>query len=376
MAISRDTILSERLRRQGLLEPVKTYEEYLALFALIGPVSPPYFAYPGSPPNITHRADFDDMELAGRFRERRELVKGRFLNKTLGYVLEGDLELYANAFRRPLEKQTWTQRQVFRALETAGPLTPRQLSEEIDLMNKEVMPALHRLQEAFLVYEDQLTTDWERGWYVFTAEWPEITIAEDRWEAAASEVLLRFLESHFFATAGQMKDWSGWANKDVKRLLDALAARGAILPVIVAGLGDGWMRAEDADLQADPARPTVFMLHKGDPLARSHASELKARYHGIEVLQYLLIDGAFQGAALGHWRIGPHDVDDIVVEYCLPRNAPPAGKKSFVPWRGGIIRRIVISGDMQARMRVGVKVRFERSRYLRKLFYDDFPLFG
>ncbi len=24
--------------------------------------------------------------------------------------------------------------------------------------------------------------------------------------------------------------------------------------------------------------------------------------------------GEFKGAVLGHWRIGPHDVDDIVVE--------------------------------------------------------------
>jgi len=328
MDITRDSILAERLRRQGLLQPVTTYEEYTALFALIGPVSPVYFSCPGSPPSITHRAAFDDMELAGRFRERRELVKGRFLNKTLGYVLEGDLELYANAFRRPLEGMTWTQREVFHALETAGPLTPRQLSEETGLMNKEVMPALHRLQEAFLVYEDQPTTDWERGWYVFESEWPEITIAEERREEAASAVLLRFLQSHVFATAGQMKDWSGWAGRDVKRLLDCLAAHGAILPVNVAGLGDGWMRAEDVDLQATAAPPTVFMLHKSDPLVRSHASELKERYHGLEVLQYLLIDGAFRGAALGHWRIGPHDVDDIVVE--LPATEQDARREEII----------------------------------------------
>ncbi|MHB0935361.1 MAG: DNA glycosylase AlkZ-like family protein [Armatimonadota bacterium] len=328
MAITRETILAERLRRQRLLQPVKTYEEYLALFALIGPVSPTFFSCPGNPPSITHRADFDDMELAGRFRERRELVKGRFLNKTIGYVLEGDLALYANAFRRPLEKMTWLQRLVFHALETAGPLTPRQLSEETELMNKEVMPALHRLQEAFLVYEDQLTCDNERGWYVFESEWPEITIADDRWESSASEVLLRFLQGHVFTTAGQVKDWSCWVGKDVKRLLDGLSARGAILPVAVAGLGDGWMRAEDADLPATSAPPAVFMLHKADPLVRSHASELKARYHGLEVLQYLLIDGAFGGAALGHWRIGPHDVDDIVVE--LPADEREARREEII----------------------------------------------
>ncbi|MHB9108689.1 MAG: DNA glycosylase AlkZ-like family protein [Armatimonadota bacterium] len=328
MAISKETIQDERLRRQGLLQPVRTHEAYTSLFALIGPVSPTFFSCPGSPPSITHRADFDDMELAGRFRERRELVKGRFLNKTIGYVLEADLALYANAFRRPLAKMTWTQREVFHALETAGPLTPRQFSEETGLMNKEVMPALHRLQEAFLVYEDQLTTDPERGWYVFASEWPEITVADDRWEPSASDVLLRFLQSHVFATAGQVKDWSGWAGKDVKRLLDVLAARNAIFPTTVDGLGNGWLRAEDAELPETVAPPTVFMLHKADPLVRSHASELKARYHGREVLQYLLIDGAFQGAALGHWRIGPHDVDDIVVE--LPADERAARREEII----------------------------------------------
>ena len=56
------------------------------------------------------------------------------------------------------------------------------------------------------------------------------------------------------------------------------------------------------------------MLHKSDPLVRSHGSELKRRFGSTEVLQYLLIDGVFQGAVLGHWRIGPHDVEDVVVE--------------------------------------------------------------
>jgi hypothetical protein len=54
-------------------------------------------------------------------------------------------------------------------------------------------------------------------------------------------------------------------------------------------------------------------------------SELKRRFAGLEVLQYLLIDGDLRGAVCGHWRIGPHDVDDIVVdlspEECVARKA-------------------------------------------------------
>lgn len=328
MTITRNTILAERLRRQGLAQPASTYEEYHALFARLQPVSPPFFSYPGSPPSLTHRTTFDDMELAGRWRARRELVKGRFLNKTIGYVLEGDLGLYANAFRRPLASMTWLQRRVYDALATAGPLTPRQISEETDLMNKEVMPALHRLQEAFLVYEDQLTTDWERGWYIFASEWPDLVISDDRREAAMAQVLLRFLEGMVFATAQHIKDWSGWSGKDVKQTLAALEARGAIVPIAFDDLGQGWLRTEDADLQVAPVPPSVFMLHKADPLARTHASELKARYKGHEVLQYLLIDGALQGAALGHWRIGPHDVDDILID--LPPAEHAARREAII----------------------------------------------
>ncbi|HUT75519.1 MAG TPA: crosslink repair DNA glycosylase YcaQ family protein [Armatimonadota bacterium] len=313
MSLSKEVIFAERLRRQRLLKPVKTRADYLALFSLLQPVSPPYFSYPGSPPSMTHRA-VSDMELAERFRERRGLVKGRFLNKTIGYVLADDLELYANAFCRPLGKMTTMQRRVYDALATAGPLTPRQISEETDLLNKEVMPGLHRLQEAFLVYEDQLTTDWERGWYLFGSEWPEITIEKERWEPAGSEVLLRFLTGHVFATTRQIKDWSGWAVKDLNRLLAGLEARDAVVPITIRALGEGWLRPEDANLPADPVPPTVFMLHRADPLVRSHVTELRERYRGIEVLQYLLIDGAFQGAVSGHWRIGPHDVEDIIVD--------------------------------------------------------------
>lgn len=62
--------------------------------------------------------------------------------------------------------------------------------------------------------------------------------------------------------------------------------------------------------------PLAIRVHaaQGDCLVRSHAGELKRRFGDEEVLQYLLIDGRFQGAVLGHWRIGPYDVSDIKVE--------------------------------------------------------------
>lgn len=322
MPLCKSAILAERLRRQGLLTPAATDDDYRALFARLQPVSPVYFTCPGSPPSLTHRAAVNDHVLTSRWRERRELVKGRFLNGTIGYIFDGDFALYANAFRKPLERLKWVQQRVFDALETAGPLTPRQLGEETGLLNKEIMPALHRLQEAFLVYEDQLTDDNERGWYVLASEWSEVEIDETQRDAARAEVVRRFLAGYVFATVAELKDWSGWPARDLQALLHDMESRGDVVHATVADLGDGWLRTEDGNLPAADVPPCVFMLHRADPLVRAQASALKARFPG-EVLQYLLIDGAFSGAVHGHWRIGPHDVDDIAVdlpaEECLRR---------------------------------------------------------
>ncbi|MCX6377124.1 MAG: hypothetical protein NTU88_14010, partial [Armatimonadetes bacterium] len=58
------------------------------------------------------------------------------------------------------------------------------------------------------------------------------------------------------------------------------------------------------------------------------------RFAGLEVLQYLLIDGDFLGAVCGHWRIGPHDVADIILE--LPAEERIARRDEIVEavaWR-------------------------------------------
>ena len=87
-----------------------------------------------------------------------------------------------------------------------------------------------------------------------------------------------------------------------------------IAPLQVKGMEEGWTCVEDSDLVPAPKPSGVFMLHLGDPLVLPHLPELKNRFEGLEVLAYLLVDGEFRGAVCGHWRIGPHDVEDIVVK--------------------------------------------------------------
>jgi DNA-binding MarR family transcriptional regulator len=300
----------------------------VALFRLLQPVSPVAYSRPGDPPRLMHRTSFDDGVDTQAMRARRVIVKGRFQGGSIGYVYAQDLEQYANAFARPLKTLTPVQRDIFDLLQREGPLSPRQIKEETKVLIKHIAPALERLQEAFLIYEDQVSDDWERSYYDFAGEWPAIQIAEERREEAAYAVLLRFLEGLVFATAEQFKDWSGFAPRLLERLLSLMEQRGESVPANLPGLGQGWLRAQDRTLQAANVPPGVFMLHKADWLVKSHASELKRRFGEHETLQYLLIDGQFAGAVLGHWRIGPHDVDDILVE--LPAEVRSARREAIL----------------------------------------------
>ena len=310
---SRASILAERMRRHHLCQPLTDPHDYVSLFHALQPVATMYYAVPGSAPRLVHRTTFDDAFIANRLRSRREIVKGRFMSGNIQYVLAADLELCANAFCKPLWEMNDIQSDVLEMVETLAPLTPRQLREESGYMNKEIMPALHRLQKAFLVYEDQVDGDWERGWYGFAAEWPDITVDHEQTPSAVRQVLTRFLEVQIFATYQEIRDWSGLPVRQIKAALSDLEARGTTLPVDAGELGEGWVLTDDdALIDAAPSR-SCLMLHKGDPLVRPQMSALKQRFAGLEVLQYLLIDGRFQGAVCGHWGISPYDVQDVTL---------------------------------------------------------------
>jgi hypothetical protein len=309
---ARSAVLGERLRRQRLLEPLPSRRGYEDLFRLLQPVSTYAAARPGDPPRLVCRTTFDDGAVADRLRARRKLVKGRFLGGTIGYLLARDLALYANAFRRPLPKPSPRQGVVLDAVRAAGPVTPRQLREETGLLNKEIMPALHRLQTAFLVYEDQPDREWDRGWYEFASEWSEVELSEERRGEAIAEVLRRFLRGHVFATFEQLRDWSRLSRSLVASAIGDLERGGAALASAVEGLGEGWLDPGRIDGAPDPE--SVFMLHRADPIVRPHASDLARRFGDLEVLQYLMVDGALAGAVTGHWRFAPYDIEDIVLE--------------------------------------------------------------
>ena len=311
--MDRQEVLAHRLERQGLGPLIGDEAGYQRLVWWLQPVAPVHFSRPGSPPRLVQRTPFDEGALADDWRLRRLLVKGRFWGGNIGYVLAEDLALYGAAFRRPLPRLSPAHEKILQTLKYEGPLSPRQLAAESGVRHKELMPALHRLQLAFAVYEDQEDDNWERPFALFGAEWPEVALEARSGEDAAAEVIRRLLHSQVFLTQAQVRDWSQWPARRVAQILAQLASAGEVLPCRIEGLGEGWIAAADQALEACRPAKGVFMLHKADPLVKSHQSQLKGQFPG-EVLQYLLIDGDFRGAVCGHWRIGPHDVDDIAVD--------------------------------------------------------------
>lgn len=328
----RDSVIAERLRRQELAEPLECEAGLVELFRKLQPVAPLAYSYPGTPPRLIHRTVFHDGEALDDLRGERAIVKGRFQKGRVSYVLAEDLQCYATAFRKPLADLNDTQQRVLDVVQEIGPANTDQIKEIVDqdggapLLKKQIMPALHRMQQAFIVFEDQTETNWDRGWCDFAAEWPDVDLDALSWEEAAEDVILRFFHAMVFATFDQVRDWSCWTVSKVKKLLAHLEAEGRIQPIEVKGLGEGWV-LEKPDYDPRVVSGTR-MIHRADFLAYTCVSELKARYRDLEVLQYLLIDGVFRGAVLGHWRIGPHDVDDVVVE--LPKKERAARREEIL----------------------------------------------
>lgn len=310
-------IIYERLKRQRLIEPVsdENEEEYISLFRLLQPVAPVHFSRPGDPPKLVHRVCFDDTKLSNELRERHRIVKGRFSGGRVGYVLQEDLKYYAIAFRKPLTKIKPIHQDIMNLIRASGGISKAQLKEELPYSNRQIMKALKDLHEAFWVYEEQIDTDWDTGWFDFSTEWFKIPTDEKSYYEAMSFILLNFLKAMVFASTQQIKDWTQLNVKTIREILRRLVNEEKIVYLDISGFGQGYMCTDDLTRFEDREKPrSVFMLDKSDFLVRSHMSELRKRYHGQKILQYLLIDGEFKGAVLGHWRIGPKDIEDILLD--------------------------------------------------------------
>ncbi len=319
-----------RLSRQRLTEPVADRDDFLALFRLMQPVKPIAFSCPGDPPSLFPRCALGDARFTQPLRAARTLIKGRFQGGLIGYILADELPLYAAVYRRPCDLTDPLLGRLYELIEREGPLTIGQIKETTGMLVKEITPALQKLQQAFLVYEDQTDCDWERGFYALAREFPQIETLPPKADAL-TVLLTRLFEAAVFCDPAGLQSATGLSKRELSAATGALEAAGLLLPCVFEGTA-GFVRREDAALLAalSDARPTpsVFVLHLSDFLVKCSAPSLKKRFPGANALQYLLIDGSFAGVVTGKWRQGPHEIWDILTT--LPAEEAEARREELL----------------------------------------------
>ena len=187
------------------------------------------------------------------------------------------------------------------------------MKEMTGLLVKEITPALHKLQAAFFIFEDQPDGEWDRGWMRFEEMFPDVDVERYSRQEALRIVLRRFAYRYVRFTAMEAKSFYGLPEKEIVQAAQALAQEG----VFIAD-GDGWLLASDfALLQRETFTPFfgVFTLHRNDFLVKCNEYWLKTQFcrPDADVLQYLLIDGRFQGAVMGRFRYGPYEIENIAL---------------------------------------------------------------
>ena len=316
-----------RMERQHLTRKADE-TEYIALYRDLQPGQNVYWNGFGDPPSLTHRAAFDDVAFNRARQESHALIKGRFAGGNLGWIVPEDLELYAAAFAKPIDKFAPRQLALLELIEREGPLNIQLMKEMTGMLVKEITPALHRLQEAFLICEDQPDGEWDRGWYTFIEMFPDADLMKYTRHDALKLLLRRFSYRHVRFDVKMAKSFYMLPERDIKAAVTSLVDGNALVEV-----DGGYLLREDYDLlQTYTATPpsAVYAMHRNDFLVKSNAHWLKARFtHAYpETLYYLLIDGEFRGAAVGHFRNGPNDMEDIMLD--LPRGEAAARKDEML----------------------------------------------
>lgn len=357
--MDKNKIISLRMERQYLSRKAGE-TEYLKLYRDTQPGQNVYWHGFGQPPTLSFRADFDDLAYNGERQYHRQLIKGRFSGGNLGWIIPEDLELFASLYKKPLTEMSAIQRRVLETIEQLGPITIQQIKEETGLLVKEITPALHRLQEAFLVYEDQYDGEWDRGWYRFQEMFPDCNTEKYSCHEALKIVLKRFAFRHVVFDTAMAKSFYRLPEKKIRAAAEELTAEGCFVKVrrempawhiqeacakeskeASAGhtqeacakgskraspeKAEAYMLREDEELlrKYQPSEMHfIYALHRNDFLVKSNEPVLREKFRPLfenleydhELLHFLLIDGEFHGACVGHFRNGPYDLNDVICD--------------------------------------------------------------
>lgn len=288
-----NAMIALRMRRQCLTAHADQ-KEYRKLYRELSPGLNVHWHGFGQPPCLVYRTDFDDEAYNAKRQLEREIVKGRFQNGNIGFIEAEQMELFACAYQKPYRPGEYSDF-ILHLIEREGPMNIEVIREMTGLLVKQITPALHRLQESFLLFEDQNDGEWDRGWYLF----PEVDIKRYTRVEALEILIPRLLYRFVWLTAENVRHFYGLPKKDIMAAIKSLEEKKKLI-----SWQHGWILPEDRPfLERETAEPVrgIYALHRNDPLVRIEEWRLKELYQGrekgSEVMQYLLIDGQIRGAA-------------------------------------------------------------------------------
>lgn len=330
--MDKSSVTNLRMNRQGFLNPMKS-SDYDRVFKLLSPVQTVYWCAPGDPPRLWHRADFDDFHYNNQRRAQREIIKGRFQGGGIAYICPKDLELYAGAYKRTIDKLSFEEEKLLEFLQCEGPINIQLIKKMTGMLVKEIIPILHKLQEAFIVYEDQIDSEGDRGWYIFDKEFEGVDINKFSRVEALKEMTLRFAYMNVFIDVEMMKSFYRLPSKDIKEALSQLLKEGKIIPIGIDEAKGYILSGEEAEIErfSGNVAKSVFVLHRNDFLVKVNEHILKKNFtspEGCDILYYILLDGEFKGIVTGKFKNGPFLIDDVVLT--LPENEIKARKEEVI----------------------------------------------
>lgn len=305
------------MKRQFLSNP-SNQDTYDTLFENMSPVPTIYWCAPGNPPTMPLHAAFDDNNYNSERRANREILKGRFGGGSIFYVTEKDLELFACLYKKEITSFSSTQFELMELLTHEGSMNIGTMKEITSTLVKYITPALHKLQEAFLIYEDQLNNEGDREWYVFEHIFPDVDLKRYSKVEALQLAIPRFAYLCVFFDESMLKSYYKLPLKLIKEALLGLVGDKILQAATIEGQ-TGYMLGADYDILPDeniaPVNPQVLLLQRNDFMVRANADEPKEKFTSQwDTLYYLLIDGVFHGAVMGCFKFGPHVIEDIILD--------------------------------------------------------------
>lgn len=322
-------IISIRMDRQHLTRQANE-EEYIQLYRDLSPGQNVYWHGFGQPPVLSFRSGFDDIEYnrqrlaegqqsdlqqGDRQHTAGRLVKGRFQGGNLGWIDICDLELFACMCKKPLENPSVEQLQILDIIHRNGCMSIQQIKQKTGMLVKKITPILHRLQEAFLIFENQINGEFDRSFHIFSSYFPNIDLTKYTRPEALKICLPRLLYRLVWADIEGLKDFYRFTAKEIKAVADELVEDG-----VFCEFENGYILKADEEIVKNGKLDTpqnLYILHRNDVLIKTQESRLKAIYKNSDwdILQYILINGEVHGAVLGKFKLGPYIIENIEVDY-------------------------------------------------------------